>query len=169
MRRARAALLLATQLAACLGAHVAAPPARAAAQELRPVTPGSRVRVTVSRAGAPRYVGVLDTLTPDTLALRIENRLARRPVAIPVASVTSLEVSRRRGVCSGRRFTCLVVGGVAGIAAGTAAAYVLGGGPGYLAGAIGLLTVPVGFFAGVGVGGTVGGDQWERVSLPAHR
>ena len=160
----RAAFLVAAQVAACL----AAPIERSAAQEPAPVAPGARVRVAVSEPGAPRYIGVLDTLTPDTLALRVENRLARAPVAIPVASIRTLEVSRARGVCSGRRLACLVIGGAVGLGAGAAVPYVLGGGWNYITMSAALLTVPVGLFAGISVGGTVGGDRWERVTLPAR-
>ena len=129
---------------------------RIAAQEPAAVAPGMRVRVAVSQPGAPRYVGIHHALTPDTLALQVENRLlVHAPVAIPVASIRGLEVSRARGFCTGIRVVCMAAGGAAGIAAGVVVADAvhgdLGGsdiGPG-----IGLFTIPVGFFAGIAVGG----------------
>ena len=136
-----------------------------------PVPLGSRVRVTVSAPDVPRYVGTLAALSGDTLALRPEARLTRAPVAIPLASVRRLELSRGRGPCSGpgRRTTCLVVGGIAGIAAGAAVGYAVGGSslPSRLS--VGLLSVPIGFLGGLAVGGSVGGDRWAEVPLPRAR
>jgi hypothetical protein len=74
----------------CLASHplIAQTPAR-----LDEMQPGARVRVTAPGIVAGRYVGTVLSRSADTLTV---GRANERPVAVPTARLTSLEVSGGR-------------------------------------------------------------------------
>jgi hypothetical protein len=78
------------------------------AQQEMPVEPGDRVRVSAPGVLAGQVVGTIKELSPDTCVLQVEGR--PWPVALPLASVTQLEVSRGHKSKSG--IGILIGGGV---------------------------------------------------------
>ena len=66
-----------------------APLANLAAQEATPLSPGARVRVSALRQG--RKTGILMAINADTLVLKLMKK--NTPLAIPLSSVTRLDVS----------------------------------------------------------------------------
>jgi len=77
-----------------------------AAQEILPITPGARMRVEQELRGRyVRYIGNFVALNTDTLTLK---RIVGAPMAIPLSSVTKVEVSQLRG----REKSALIGGGV---------------------------------------------------------
>lgn len=65
-----------------------------AAQEKEFIGIGERIRVTAPAFSIYRRVGTLVALNVDTLLLQAENSAFSRPVVIPLASITRLQVSR---------------------------------------------------------------------------
>ena len=59
-------------------------------QDIPPIAPGTRVRITAPSAGADRLIGTVVPSPIDTLMVRPAARMTA--VAIPLASVTRLEV-----------------------------------------------------------------------------
>ena len=133
-------------------------------QEAPLVAQGDRVRVT---APNERVVGTFAVLKPDTLVVNVESRR----LAIPFASVTSLEVSRGQKSRTGRgALIGLGVGVVAGV--GTALALCAEGDcniDGDITGAVALVLGAGGALVGAGIGALIGSqtktDRWETVPL----
>lgn len=91
--------------------------AQRAGEPLERVTPGTRVRLTAPSLSPRRIDGRIAGLTPDTVfVIRAGAR-----VAVPTAAVTRAEVIQGRDHLRG-----MVVGGLAGAAAGGAAAVLVG-------------------------------------------
>ncbi len=149
------------------------------AQKRPKLTLGQRVRVTTAPAGATSEVGTLVSLSRDTIVLEVLSRTKRLGfdwavdtgrTAVPVAVVTSLEVSVGRENRAGTGFLIgAVAGALIGGAALPAAASAIGGGTtstglGEVAGGIAL-----GALVGGGVGALVGltseRERWEPVPL----
>ena len=140
------------------------------------LAPGARVRVSVPTfnpttrlRGQARWVGTLVTLSADTLVLKPKDQSA--PLAIPLASVTRLDVSRGRVSCTGRG---ILTGSLASLALGlgllaSASPEDIGDAP-PAAGLIFLavFTVPGAVIGGI-VGSKVGGERWEPVPLDRIR
>ena len=59
-------------------------------QDIPPIAPGTRVRITAPSAGADKLIGTVVPSPVDTLMVRPADRMTA--VAIPLASVTRLEV-----------------------------------------------------------------------------
>jgi hypothetical protein len=148
------------------------PLASATAQVPPPVKVGDRVRVTAP--DVRRREGTVQLLTTDSLVMRLPgyggtpNRLA-----IPLASVTRLELSMPGGSRAGQgALTGLAIGGVGGaIVAGTACA----GDQLLEDAAVGCALVGAVFFGAGGalVGAIIGamttGTRWEEVPLDRLR
>ncbi len=98
-----------------------APPAPARAVPALPLTIGARVRVAAPATGNKTVIGTL--VRSDGQTLVIERESSREGVSIPAASVTRLDVSRRR---PGKAWVGGLVG--LGVGAGAGAAYGNGGG-----------------------------------------
>ncbi len=138
------------------------------AQEGTVLNPGKRVRVSAPELDLRKQVATIVSVDADTLTVEINGWVA--PVAIPTASVTRLEVRRRR---SGSRVW-------KGAGLGFLAGAVVGGVSGYLLahegstnsnGDYGPLGAVAGGVLGGGVGALIGalvavGDRWESVPLP---
>ena len=160
------------QMILFLGALLLAPLADLAAQETPSLAPGARVRVTTSTLNRITWSqnemikeGTLVTLYADTLMLRAKGKSA--PLAIPLAHVTRLDVSR--GGAS--RLESVSKGALIGLfACGALAAlfvYKLTEGQGIFYGFL-MGSVP-GAAIGGGIGALMPGERWERVPLERIR
>lgn len=134
------------------------------------VQPGARVRISAPGIVAGRYVGTVLTRSADTVELGAPGT---SPIKVPLARITSIEVSRGssralgagRGVLWGAPIG-LVVGVVA--AAGTDSDpycfdYCSTSGS-YKAGIVAASTV-AGALWGAGIGALVGRERWERFEI----
>ncbi len=139
----------------------------ATAQEPPPVKVGDRVRVTAP--DVRRREGTVQLLTTDSLVMRPV--YGARLVAIPLASVTRLEVSRGQKSRVGR-------GAGIGLLGGGLLGYVISLGgceSGFILTreeCIGVSTVGgavVGTLLGLGVGAVTKTDRWEEVPLERLR
>ena len=144
----------------------------ATAQVPPPVKVGDRVRVTAP--DVRRREGTVQLLTTDSLVMRLPgyggtpNRLA-----IPLASVTRLELSMPGGSRAGQgALTGLAIGGVGGaIVAGTACAgdQLLEDAAGRCALAGAVIFGAGGALLGFIVGAMITGTRWEEVPLDRLR
>ena len=158
----------------------AAEPAAAQAPAALPIADGTRARVTAPALGPSRRVATVIAQRGDTLVLRSEGAL--NSVAVPLAGVTGLEVSRgrhtrvRRGLAVGL-VTGAVVGAVASYAAykpdtcgETELGCFLSPLPEFSRSDETVLGAIGGGLLGAAVGSVVGlawrTERWERVSLP---
>ncbi len=129
------------------------------------VAQGDRVRVT---APNERVVGTFTVLKPDTLVVSVESRR----LAIPFASVTSLEVSRGQKSKSGKG---ALIGLGAGAAAGVVTALVgcADNSCDDVTGLVVLIFGAGGALGGVLIGAVIGSfiqtDRWETVPLDRIR
>jgi hypothetical protein len=145
--------------------------ARAQATDLPPA--GARVRVRSPAIADGALIGRVVSWRGDTLRLLPQRRVDT--VLVSLLNVTRLEVSRAR------RRPWLKYG-VLGFAAGAALGAIAGGivgaledceglsecGPGFTAGALGIVGSMAGSIVGLAVGATRRLDQWEPV-VPARR
>ena len=191
MTRTRVRLLTALQ-----GLLVLACLAPLEAQQLPQLAPGQRVRVTAPASGLANEDATLVSATRDTIVIgrtqvRSENDswwIDTVRTALPLRSVTSLEIFRGQG-SSGGLATGLGagVGGLAGVVVGVLLAQDVGGddqcggmGPRLfclssrdkkaltvaLSGGVGL---SIGFLIGHSIDATKEAEQWERVPLDRLR
>ncbi|UCC84509.1 MAG: hypothetical protein JSW46_06165 [Gemmatimonadota bacterium] len=137
------------------------------AQQEPPVAPGDRVRVTAPTIDPDTFVGTVVAMGADACVLEVEGHAG--PLPLPLASVTSLEVSRGQksrtlwGAGIG-----LVAGGAAGAAIGSASsrgdewsglgtlAYAAGG-------------AWLGLLFGAAIGAVIRTERWEVVDLQSVR
>jgi hypothetical protein len=143
------------------------------AQQEPPVAPGDRVRVTAPTVGRDPLVGTLDELRADTCVLWIEG--GAEPLALPLGSVTSLEVSRGRksNTLAGAGIG-LLIGGVGGTTLGLVVGLQCEGDcpspPGLLPAAIfGGIGAGFGLLIGTAIGAASGTERWEVVDLQSVR
>lgn len=140
------------------------------AQEPAHVIPGARVRMTAPTITTARIVGNVMAINADTIILKRASQFS--PLAVPLAAVTKLEVSRSRiprgknslkgagyGLLAG-----ITIGGIFGAANTDADApsgvYVLAGVAFF--GSLGLVTGGV-------IGAVSGNERWEQVPLKRLR
>jgi len=154
-----------------------------AQQQVPPVAPGQRVRVTCPTAGLWQATGNFQRMENDSLILLIHPqrvsssepgavRDSTRIVHVPASGVTSLEAYRGRST-SAVRILAMSAGGLAlgagigwGIGKAVDESYPEGGlnlnlGQAWGAG----IGAAVGFFAGVVTGSLIKSDKWEEVPL----
>ena len=143
-----------------------------AAQQDTLVVLGARVRVTAPTVAENRLVGTVAAVDADTLVLGVKHGTSS--LAIPFASMTSLEVSRGKKSNVGKG---LGIGFLAGAALGAVIGFAAGDDPpGFLAfsseqkAAAGAI---LGGLAGGVIGGVVGAtgpsERWETVPLDQIR
>lgn len=147
------------------------------AQQEPPVAPGDRVRVTARNIDPDPLVGTLVALGADTCVLEVKSRA--EPLALPLASVTKLEVSRERRSKAGIGATVGFIGGA--LAGAVIAIASLDEECGVLSPDCDLNedlesiapAAVLGGLAGIGVGVLVGSvlkvDRWEEVPLDRLR
>jgi len=162
--RTRSLSALAQSIVALAGIAV---PVRAQQSE---VQPGARVRIEAPGIVAGRYVGTVLTRSADTLELGTPKSA---PIKVPVARITSLELSRGSSRSLGA-VRGLVWGTPIGLVLGVLAAAGTSGDPycydncgtsgGYKAGLILGGTVS-GALWGAGIGALVGREHWERFDV----
>lgn len=143
----------------------------AAAQEVPPVIPGTRVRVWAPQLPDDKQAGTLVALRSDTLFLQPE--LQADTVGIPRAAVTRLEISRGQRLHTGEG---AVLGFTIGAGAGALVGFLVGNGQdcdGGCGGLGALLYGGIGAGAGLIIGTVVGGnkktDRWEEVPTERFR
>ncbi len=145
------------------------------AQERRPIVPGVTVRVSAPSVVEKHVVGSVVSLDRDTLVLNAEGRAA--PLALPLASVSVLEVHRGRKSRVGR-------GALIGLGVGVAVGGVSGfglcemdetkSGCEFHEHILGSLAIGAyGGVLGAGIGALIGlvarTDRWETVPLERIR
>jgi hypothetical protein len=136
-----------------------------ASAPLSEVRPGARIRVEAPGIVAGRYVGTVLTRIGDTLTLGAQ---ASQPITLPLARVTSLEVSRgdsrgdgaRRGVLWGAPIGL----GLGLLTIGFADSCNGCGDPVGNVGGVALTTLS-GVLWGAAIGAIVGREHWERYQL----
>lgn len=135
---------------------------------LAEVQPGARVRVEAPGIVAGKYVGTVLTRSGDTLTL---GNPSGAPVALPLHSIRSLEISRGKSRSAGA-LRGMLWGGPIGAAVGAfavataedcTACYEAPGD----AEAFALFTAS-GLLWGAGIGAIVGRERWDRFDLPAR-
>ena len=169
----RARLAAACTLAALLLPTLTATPA--AAQSLS----GVRARLWSSAPPLQGAVGTIDSLGADSMHVTLEGRA--RPVAVPLASVLRLQVSRgdrAESVARGLRWGMLggVVGGAIYGATRSVGIETTGAEEGFCAEGgrcdhavrYGLVGVAIGAIAGGIFGAITGSERWDEVRLPSR-
>jgi hypothetical protein len=159
--------MIAPRIVSLVAALVLTAQADLFAQQEPQVAPGDRVRVTAPTIDRDPLVGTLVSMGPDTCVLEVEGRA--EPLALPLAPVTRLEVSRGQkshtlwGAGIG-----LVAGGAAGAAIGSASSR----GDEYS----GLVTLAyaaggawLGLLFGTAIGAVIRTERWELVDLQPVR
>jgi hypothetical protein len=147
-----------------------AAPAGAQMTELQP---GARVRVQAPGIVAGRYVGTVLTRTADTVELGAPGAA---PIKVPLARVTSVEVSRGSSRALGA-LRGVEWGAPIGLVFGVVAAAGTDGDPycydfcstsgSYKAGIIAASTL-AGALWGAGIGALVGRERWERFDVASR-
>ena len=139
--------------------------------QLAELTPGTKVRLRAPTAVAGQLKGLVIARTNDSVTVTRENAT---PVAIPLAALTSLEISRGKSRLRGAGKGALWGAGSASLlfalipaddcAAGESgpACETLSVGESVALGAIG------GAMWGVLIGALVGSERWERAILPSQ-
>ncbi len=150
-----------------------------AAQQDTLVVPGARVRVTAPTVAENHLVGTVAAVDADTLVLGVNHGTSS--LAIPFASMTSLEVSRGKKSKAGLG---AIIGAPIGLVAGALIGYAASGGGGTFPLGEGLERLEEGgdaMAAGALLGGLTGGligaligssikvDRWETVPLDRIR
>jgi hypothetical protein len=136
------------------------------AQQEPPVAPGDRVRVTAPTIDPDPFVGTFVSMGADTCVLLVEGRA--EALALPFASVTSLEVSR------GRKSYALAGAGI-GLAAGAVVGVAIASGTeeGEYEGLARFVSVAggtgIGLVIGTVVGASIKTERWEFVDLQPVR
>jgi hypothetical protein len=161
--------MIAPRIASLVAALVLTASVDLFAQQEPPVAPGDRVRVTAPNEVSGRFVGTVMKIGADTCVLEVEGRA--EALALPLASVTSLEVSRGRksNILKGAGIG-LLIGGAVGIVAGVAACS--GDGceyAGATVGSLGAIGAGVGLLIGTSAGASSSGELWEPVPLDQLR
>lgn len=138
----------------------------ALAQKEAPVQPGQRVRVRSTVVHTPELTGVVESIGPDTLRVRDDDR--SMATAVSLATVDRLQVSRGR-------HSRWVTGAAIGLGVGVAAGVLIGlttsseddwlFGPGASAFLGAVLFGPIGAVTGGIVGLVVRTERWETVPL----
>jgi hypothetical protein len=128
--------------------------------------PGARIRVVAPGVVAGRYEGTLLSRTPDTLRLGSPNGA---PVAIPVARLTSLEVSRGKSRSAGA-VRGIMWGAPIGLALGATSASsatgdCIGCTKDYSRGGWVALSTFGGALWGAGIGALIGRERWDGFQL----
>ena len=128
--------------------------------------PGARLRVAAPGVVAGRYEGTLLSRTADTLRLGSANGA---PVAIPIARLTSLEVSRGKSRTAGA-LRGIMWGAPIGLAAGVLSASAVTGDcigctDDYSKGGWIALSTLSGALWGAGIGALVGRERWDEFQL----
>ncbi len=152
-------------------AFALAAPVNLFAQQQAPVAPGDRVRVTAPTLAPKRLVGTVVEMGADTCLLALEGHAA--PVALPLASVTIVEVSRgmKSNVVKGALIGGAVSGGIV-LGLGLAAQ---GDDSGWFEVTAGDVAIATAVFGAVGavIGGIIGaassGERWQEVPLDRLR
>lgn len=136
----------------------------ALAQAPAPVKSGQRVRVRSTVAQVPELTGVVETIRPDTLMVRDDDRSVA--TAVPLATIDRLQVSHGR-------HSHWIRGAAIGFGAGVVTGATLGAASGNdwlftssenaFIGAI--LFAPIGAVTGAVVGLLVRTERWETVPL----
>lgn len=148
------------------------------AQQESIVAPGARVRVRAPSVSRDRLVGTVLEMGADTCVLEVENWAD--PLALPLASLETLEVSRGTKSNAG---TGALIGGLAGGVLGLALGVVVAaeaadeGAPQmwglveepYDALAVAAIGVGAGAYVGLGIGAGKRSDRWEEVPLDRLR
>jgi hypothetical protein len=167
LRRPSLATVVALSL---LALSTLAAPAGAQMTELQP---GARVRVQAPGIVAGRYVGTVLTRTADTVELGAPGAA---PIKVPLARVTSVEVSRGSSRSLGA-LRGLAWGAPIGLVFGVVTAAGTDGDPycfdtcstssSYKAGIIAARTL-AGALWGAGIGALVGRERWERFDIASR-
>jgi len=152
------------QMALFLSLLLIVPLADLMAQEIPPLAPGARVRVSVRQQG--RQIGTLVAVKADTLVLKAESRNV--PLAIPITSVSRLDISRGQASFGKGALRGAGIGLLVGVAYPTVEFMKNGNEDGLfplmlMFGSLG------GTFLGALIGGSRPGEQWERVPLERIR
>jgi hypothetical protein len=134
------------------------------AQQLSEVAPGARVRIRAPGVVAGRYTGTVLSRTADTIAIASSGASS---VRVPVASLTSVEVSRgksrSRGAIKGAAWGA-GIGLIFGVLTTGISDDVGYGSEGeYLA-----ANLVGGAFWGALIGAIAGSERWDRYDLPAR-
>ncbi len=144
------------------------------AQQDAPVAPGARVRVSAPSIVNKRLVGTVVALKVDTLVVDAKGR--RGPLALPLAFVTGLEVSRGRksnvGKGAGLGFLAGAFGGaILGLVTYEECTGFCPVDPGAGGTALILAVVLGGVGAGLGavIGAVIPSERWETVPLDRIR
>lgn len=164
----------APRIALLLAAMILAARLDLLAQQEPIVAPGARVRVTAPSISRDRLVGTVVEMGEDTCVLEVERRT--QPVALPLASLETLEVSQGKKSKAGTgALIGLVVGAGGGAALGAGICSSLSDLPGgsddcggaAIAGAL-LFGLPS---CGLGalIGWSIKVDRWEEVQLDRLR
>jgi len=128
--------------------------------------PGAKLRVAAPGIVAGRYEGTLLSRTPDTLKLGSPNGA---PVAIPIARLTSVEVSRGKSHTAGALRGMMwgaPIGLVAGILSASAVTgECIGCTDDYSKGGWIALSTFSGVLWGAGIGALVGRERWDEFQL----
>ena len=128
--------------------------------------PGARVRVVAPGVVAGRYEGTLLARTPDTLKL---GSPSGAPVAIPIARLTSLEVSRGKSRAAGA-LRGIMWGAPIGLALGALSASSVTGDcigctKDYSRGGWVAVSTVSGALWGAGIGALIGRERWDGFQL----
>ncbi len=158
-----------------VAALAVAVPSNLYSQDEPQVIPGDRVRVLAPSVSPDRLVGTMLAMDPDSCVLDVEGRY--KPVAVPLASLTSLQVSRgKRSLAGPGAVVGMLTGGIAGVSLALSACKVEGAcrSNGEDKTVVVALVLGVGGAAlGAGVGALLGAfkkvDRWEEVPLDAIR
>ncbi len=138
------------------------------AQQDPPLALGDRVRVTAPDVIRGRVVGSVVALSADTCVVKPEGRAQ---VALPLASVTSLEVSRERKSNVGKGAGLgLLIGGAARVLTGfIAVGAVREGADAGDAAPIAAMGAGAGLLIGSAIGTASSRERWEAVPLDRLR
>ena len=137
---------------------------RAAHAQYSEVQPGARVRIHAPGIVAGRFVGTVLNRSGDTIRVGSPNTA---PLDVPMARITSLEVSRGKSRASGAGRGALWGAGV-GVAFGLAIVVADNGNTVYYEpnnGQVIALSLASGAFYGAIIGAIVGREQWDSYDL----
>ncbi len=154
---------------ACLALLALLVPVSLLAQEEAVVEPGAKVRVMAPSFSSQWLVGTLVEMRADSWVLEVEGRDSL--LALPLSSVSSLEVSRGQKT---RALKGAVIGLVSGAGGGVLIGLLSDDGPGTYpakdrALIAGVVFSVVGGLTGLGIGYGIKVDRWETVPLDRLR
>jgi hypothetical protein len=140
---------------------IAVPWSSTPAQPLAEVAPGARVRIQAPGIVAGRYAGTVLARTPDTLVVA---SAAAGAVRVPIASLTSVEVSRGRsrslGAMKGAAWGAGIGLAIGLVTAGVADDQGYGSGGEYV-----VFNALGGAVWGAIIGAIAGSERWDRYDL----